>query len=189
MKDSRAFIERLSGLAHLSAELKEELAFSLVAEHYRSHQVIHATGQVETRFWYIAEGLVRTYDFDLSGREQTFAFFRHQDLLFSFEGYWKEKSNHYIEVLETSMLVSLSYEHLHALLTRFPEMQDLVKIFVRQYLHQERYRHHLLTLTAKERYLHLRKSRPELFRHVSVRLLATYLHITRESLSRLMGRD
>jgi hypothetical protein len=43
-------------------------------------------------------------------------------------------------------------------------------------------------LTAEERYLFLLKTRPDLINRISVKDLASYLEMTRETLSRMRGR-
>lgn len=187
--DSVAFLERLASLTALSREFRGEIEDRLVPEVYRPHQIIHAAGQTETRLWYVVKGLVRTYELEQSGKEHTVYFFREQDLLFSYEGFWMQKTSLYIEVLEPSTLVALDYVQVNDWLNRFPEVRELAGIFMQHRYQQDQFRRWLMTQSAGERYRQLRKTDPELFRRVSVRLLATYLNMTRESLSRLMGQD
>lgn len=182
-------LELLFRITPLSLEFKRELPQVLHEENYRVHQIIHAAGQIENRLWFLETGLVRSYYFDATGKEHTLAFYTEMAVIFSYPGYWKEASDYYIEALSQVRLISLSYESLAILRSHHPEVSILTQHFMRRHHAQESYRCRLLTWAAEERYLQFRKSHPEIFRMASLRLIASYLNMTRENLSRLMGRD
>ncbi|WP_198171481.1 Crp/Fnr family transcriptional regulator [Mucilaginibacter aquatilis] len=183
------FIAYLNNLITLPAPLAGKLEQACHEEIYQPHQVIHAAGQPETRLWFLSQGFCRAYYFDHTGKEHTLAFYDAGDLIFSYEGYWQESTDRYLEALDRSVLISLRYTDLHSMLQDYPQAIKLKDIFVRRHEHLERFRKRLMTWSAEERYLQTRKLQPDLFRKTSVRLIATYLNMTRENLSRLMARD
>jgi CRP-like cAMP-binding protein len=184
-----AIIEYLSSVSFLSVALKDELGKLVLREDYKPHQVIHAAGHTENRFWFIEKGFARTYYLDSSGKEHTLSFYPENNIIWSNQGYWNEPTDYYLEVLEPSVTLSVTYKMLHNLNDVYPETTGLVQLLIRQQYHQDLLKSRLLGLTAEERYQQVRKSMPELFRRSSVRLIASYLNMTRENLSRLMGRD
>jgi CRP-like cAMP-binding protein len=184
-----SLIGHLSTITNLSPAFIATLKPLMEVEIYKSHQVIHAAGQVENRFWYLDTGFARTYYFDQSGKEHTLKFFSEKEMLFSFQGFWKESTDYYIEILGPSELISLTYVHLSTLIQNFPETQILNQVFTRHYHHQELFKSRLMTWSAEERYYQFRKTKPDIFKKASIRLIASYLNMTRENLSRLMGRE
>ncbi|MGY3211911.1 Crp/Fnr family transcriptional regulator [Mucilaginibacter sp. HD30] len=179
----------LSALTTLPAPLQEAIEKRVVREVYKPHQIVHAAGHTENRCWYVTSGLARTYYLDQAGKEHTLAFYREGQMIWSVQGFWNEPADYYLEVLEPAVWFALPYRSFNELTATFPQTGSLVQALTRQQYHQELSRNRLLALPAEERYLQLRKTLPELFRRVSVRLLASYLNMTRENLSRLMARD
>lgn len=186
---SAVIIEYLSAFSFLSGALKDELHKLVIREDYKPHQVIHAAGHTENRFWFIEKGFARTYYLEPSGKEHTLLFYPENHIIWSNQGYWNEPTDYYLEVLEPSVILSVTYKALHHLNALYPETTELVQNLIRQQYHQDLLKSRLLGLTAEERYQQVRRSMPELFRRSSVRLIASYLNMTRENLSRLMGRD
>lgn len=184
----QSLIDQLSTLTRLSPAFIEELKSGLEVEYYRPHQIIHAAGQTESRLWYIEIGFARTYYFDQTGKEHTLSFHLEKEIIFSYSGYWKETTDYYFEVLTTTTLISLPYEYLYKL-EQHEATKILMKIFTRQRYYQDLFKSRLMTWAAEERYHQFRKANPDIFKFASIRLIASYLNMTRENLSRLMGRE
>jgi CRP-like cAMP-binding protein len=184
-----SLIGYLSTITNLTPAFIVALKELMEVEIYKSHQILHAAGQVENRLWYIDTGFARSYYFDQSGKEHTLKFFNEKEMLFSFQGFWRESSDYYIEILGPSELISLTYVNLSTLIQNFPETQILIQVFNRRHHHQELFKSRLMTWSAEERYYQFRKTNPDIFKKASIRLIASYLNMTRENLSRLMGRE
>jgi CRP-like cAMP-binding protein len=187
--NTASLINLLSGITKLSPDFTNTLTNFLQEEKYNVHQVIHTSGQLENRLWFIDSGFARTYYFDPGGKEHTLNFFTPNQLIFSYKGYWKEAADYYLEVVIETCLLSLTYESLYHLLDHYQEATFILQFFVRQRYYQDLYRSRLLTWTTEQRYLHFRRASPEIFKIASLRLIASYLNMTRENLSRLMGRE
>jgi CRP-like cAMP-binding protein len=182
------FIDFLAEKASVSDEFKKSLEETVKTENYHARQIIFAAGQVESRLWFLEKGFARSYYFDLAGKEHTTMFYDESDLIFSFNGYWREPSENYLEVLHPSSLISLAYDEMVKLL-QLPETKTLIHYFARQRINQDQFTNRLMGQTAIERYRQYRKAFPGVFRKASVRLIASYLNMTRENLSRLIGRN
>jgi len=90
------------------------------------------------------------------------------------------------ESLEDSVVWSISHRDLNELYSRSSKGMLIGKaisdaMFIRKQFEQIS----LLTLTPRERYLKLISSRPEIFQRTSLKIIASYLGVTAESLSRI----
>jgi CRP-like cAMP-binding protein len=184
-----SLIGYLSAITKLSTAFIGELRSGLDQEQYKPHQIIHAAGQVENRLWYIETGFARSYYFDQSGKEHTLSFYLENEIIFSYKGFWREATDYYLEVLTPTNLISLPYESLYRLMEQHAETRTLIDVFTRQRYYQELFKSRLMTWTAAERYYQFRKANPDIFKLASIRLIASFLNMTRENLSRLMGRE
>lgn len=94
-----------------------------------------------------------------------------------------------IELLEDSIIQSMTWAQLQTLYTDFKEFNYIGRIITQKYYIQSEERAILLrTLTAKERYELLLNSHPDIFQKASLGQIAYYLGISQETLSRVRGR-
>ncbi|PAW95189.1 hypothetical protein CKK33_17455 [Mucilaginibacter sp. MD40] len=179
----------LSNITGLSDTLKEELSEKAGEEKYKAHQIIHAAGQMENRLYFIESGFARNYYYDHHGNEHTVRFWKAGDIVFSHEGYYNVPSYFYTEILEESRLITLNYIILHDLDNRFSEIATVIKAILIKYQHEEYEKQKLIALPAEERFLLFRENNPNIFKKAPSRIIASYLHITRETLTRYIGRN
>ncbi|WP_179412688.1 Crp/Fnr family transcriptional regulator [Mucilaginibacter sp. E4BP6] len=124
----------------------------------------------------------------ITGTSILLDFWETGDIFFSYEGYNGVPSYYYTEILEDSAVITLSYSNLHAIDSKFPEVSILIKNLLLRYQQEEYKRQNLISLSSEERYQLLRTSKPGLFKKVPIRMIASYLNLTRETLTRLMGK-
>jgi CRP-like cAMP-binding protein len=184
-----SIISVLSDITGLSPMFKEELSQKAGEEKYKAHQIIHAAGQMENRLYFIETGFARNYYYDHHGNEHTVKFWKAGDILFSYEGYYNVPSYFYTEILEESNVITLNYAVLHELDDKFPEISLLIKTMLIKYQHEEYEKQKLIALPAEERYLLFRENNPNIFQKAPSRIIASFLHITRETLTRYVGRN
>lgn len=181
-------IAELTKITVLSTDFRAELRVLLSSEVYQPHQIIDAPGKHHHRLWLVESGIVRSYYFDSQGKEITQAFYTATDLIFFWEAYLAQRTDHYLEALQTVKLHTLRYTDLEGLRI-FPEMESLLRYFILQQRRTELFRNRLLLQSAEQRYRQFRLAHPLIFREVPLRLIASYLNMTRENLSRLIGKD
>jgi len=184
-----SLIGHLATMVNISPAFREAIYANLKPEYYKARQIIHSTGQIENRLWFIETGFVRTYYFDHTGKEHTLKFYSDKEIIFSYQGFYQEGTDYYIEVVSPSELFSLTYERFASFIQSFAEARTITQIFLREYHHQEIFKNRLMNLPAEERYYQFRKAHPEIFKKASARVIASYLNMTRENLSRLITRD
>jgi CRP-like cAMP-binding protein len=186
--DTESLISFLAGITPLSEDFKNEVINGIKPEFYKSHQIIQAEGQSENRLWYLRTGSARSYLYDEQGNEHTLKFWNENEIIFSYAGFWTVTAMEYIEILEDSYLDSFSYQNLDLLLSKYPETSVIIKSVVHKYIKKE-YRYLvLLTFSAEERYRELKRSQPAIFKKAPLRMIASYLNISRETLSRIISK-
>jgi len=185
---AESLFDYLSNLTYLSPAFKEELQAGLEEEHYKSRQILHGAGQVENRLWFLKTGLGRSYIYDDSERSHTLRFWNPGNIIFSYAGFLKQPSYEYIELLMESDLVAFSYEKIDKLMNHFSEIKSLAGHLNRIYQQNEHKRNYLHSLNTEERYRLFRLDNGIIFKNVPLGIIASYLHMSRENLSRIISK-
>ncbi|MBC8042416.1 MAG: Crp/Fnr family transcriptional regulator [Rhizobacter sp.] len=98
-------------------------------------------------------------------------------------------TNRTIEAVEPSMVVLMSYGQLQYLYRTVPALESFARAILEKALVDNQNRlASFLCDSPEERYLRLLKESPEVLRRVPQRLIASYLGITPEALSRIRNR-
>lgn len=188
MMGTERLLQKLSAMVSLSGQFQDTLSRYVRAEQYKAHQVLYATGQMDTRIAYIETGLARNYYFDSDGKEHTTRFWDEGQIIFSHEGFRIKPSIEYLEFLEAATLLTLTYTQLFEVLSHLEETGPIVNLIDQEFRETDMMRNRLLTMPAEDRYKQYRHLNPQIFRRVPLRFIASYLNLTREGLSRIMSR-
>jgi CRP/FNR family transcriptional regulator, anaerobic regulatory protein len=186
--DTEHIIKYLASITDLSIAFVQEIEVNLREEHYKSQQIIQGMGQPQTHLWYVQSGIARSYIYDDQGLEHTLRFWQANEVIFSYVGYWNQPSQEYIEILGDSILFSYTYQNLESLRLRHHEMTTIIRSIIGRYHQQENQRNRFHTLSTDERYLRFRNEHPSIFKNVPLRMIASYLQMSRENLSRIISK-
>lgn len=136
---------------------------------------------------YVVKGLIKSYFIDESGAEVV--------LTFASEDWWVSDVSSFceqtpgrmnIETLEDCVLLQLTPQTKETLLQQVPVMERVFRLLLQR--HVSSYQNRLyanLAIPATERYLHFAEKNPGLLQRVPQHLIASYLGITPEFLSRI----
>jgi len=182
-------IDYLAGITDLSPGFTVDLLACLNRERYKAHQIIQSVDQTQMRFWYLFTGLARSYIFGDQEQEHTLMFWHPGEVIFSYAGFLKEPSTEYIELLTDSELYSCTYAQLQELMNKHREAIKIAGEINRRFLEKDHKRNQLHALKTKVRYQLFRKEHPEVFAQVPQLIIASYLHMTRENLSRIISGE
>ncbi|MBL6447812.1 Crp/Fnr family transcriptional regulator [Fulvivirga sp. 29W222] len=153
---------------------------------FKKHQYLVQIGQpVPSEFW-IVKGLVKSFAVDSDGKEHI--------LQFGMEDYWVSDYNAYqnkvsatlhVDCIENSEFFSISIDDKEKLCREIKAMANFSRLktthgFIAL---QQRVMSHLIS-SAEERYNSLLSNQPGLVQRVPKKLLASYLGVSRETLSR-----
>ncbi|MVT40081.1 cyclic nucleotide-binding domain-containing protein [Chitinophaga oryziterrae] len=156
----------------------------------KKNDLLLTEGAVADKLFFISKGCLRLYynneDRSISTRFMAFE----QTFLTSIVSFIsREPSPEYIQAVEASELLVISYQDFEKLREKFPAW-DKMYIYILEYgltgINSKL--SSLLTQNASERYRNLLKNNPELIQRLSNVNLAAYLNISPETLSRLKSQ-
>jgi CRP-like cAMP-binding protein len=153
----------------------------------RKKQFLLQEGDICYRLAFVEKGSLYSYSTDGKGIQHV--------IQFAFDGWWiadlysyltGEKSLYSIEALENCELLILDQEDEKELIRQFPRYEVYTKILYQNaYVALQRRLEATLGLSAEEKYSQLMDNYPSLSERVPQHLLASYLGITPETLSRI----
>jgi len=152
----------------------------------KKHQFLLQKGDTVSKEYWIIKGLLKTYALDESGKEHI--------LQFAMENYWTSDyfafqyqvpGNLYIDCIEDSEFFCLALEDRETICKKVPALANFFRVKSNiGYIALQQRIMSLLTETAETRYNNIIKKLPKLIQRVPKKLLASYLGVTRETLSR-----
>ncbi|GAB3655713.1 Crp/Fnr family transcriptional regulator [Echinicola sediminis] len=180
----KSHIEEIS---QLSDEEWEFIAPHFHLRRLKKHHFLVQQGQkVDNEFW-IVKGLVKSYAIDDKGKEHI--------LQFGMENYWvsdyfayqfQKEATINVDCLEDSTFFSLAFLDREKICAEVPAMANFFRTKSNLgYINLQQRILSLLTQSAEERYSEILKKLPHLIQRVPKRLLASFLGVSRETLSRL----
>lgn len=174
----------------LSEEEIEICKTLFIPKKLRKRQYLLQEGDVCKYTAFVEKGLLRTYTVDEKGNEHI--------LQFSMEGWWiadlysfltQEPSPYHIEALEDCELLLITQPSWEILLKKVPALERFFRILIQNNLiATQRRLMGAMSETAEEKYLKLIKNSPSSLQRVPQHMIAAYLGITRETLSRIRSQ-
>jgi CRP-like cAMP-binding protein len=183
------FFETISRLVVLSEESKQALAACLQPIELPKGYMLVKEDTVCNYIYYIEKGLTRTFYYkkgkditDWISTEKTFAL-----SIISFISRRPDRRG--IELLEDSLFRAIHYNDLEKLYQSYHSIERLGRLLISQGLIQVQQRFDELHFTpAQERYKTLLQSHPAILQRVPLAMIASYLGITPETLSRMRAQ-
>jgi len=165
--------------------------FEYILSHFttkrlKKNQFLIQEGDIVTNDYFVVSGLLKAYHVDKEGKEYIMQFAVEDWWVTDYQAYFNQtNSTLNIDCVEPSELLGISFQNREKLCA------DLHKIehFFRKksnagYVALQRRILSLLNSDAKERYEQLLNQYPKLFQRVPKTLIASYLGVSRETLSR-----
>ncbi|SEC25483.1 cAMP-binding domain of CRP or a regulatory subunit of cAMP-dependent protein kinases [Tenacibaculum sp. MAR_2009_124] len=153
----------------------------------RKHQYIVQKGEVVSKEFWIIKGCLKSYFVDDSGKEHILQFGMENWWITDYESFvTQQRSKTYIDCIEDSELLYISFENREKLTSQMHKMERFwaKKSKFGRIALQNRVLS-LLRNSTKERYELLLEQYPKLFQRVPKKMIAAYLGVSRETLSRL----
>ncbi|MGM9475252.1 Crp/Fnr family transcriptional regulator [Pedobacter sp. GSP4] len=180
-------LETLSFIAPLPAPLQQRVNQEVVTESFNRKHLLLRPGETARRLYFIRSGFLRAYFIDENGKECNTWFMGKGDLMISVYSFFTQKPAYeYIEVLQDCKLQSISWQQLNAYYADFPQGNLLGRIVTQKYyIMSEERAIFLRTQTPTLRYEKLLEQHPDIEQQTSQTNIASYLGISRETLSRI----
>lgn len=172
----------------MSKNLKEYLDDTLHYRELEKGQTLIRPGQVPTHAWFIQTGAARAYVFDdRKGEPITTWFWSPGDFMMALDSFCRQfPTSFYIELLENSTLLSLTYEQLEQTAEQFPSFRHVERAIMEECLHRLYGHYHARAhLPVKARFEKLMHEQPWLFHVASIKDIASFLGMYPDTLSRL----
>lgn len=188
--DLDMLLQILTMIAPLSGALRKRFEDFIITKAYKKKQLLLREGETSRRIYFIASGSARAYHLDREGREHTTWFMNKYDLMISvYSFYTQQPAAEYIELLEDSTLLSMTWDQLQIIYAEFPEYNFHGRLVTEKYYIMAEERAILLrNKQPAERYRLLLQKQPDIIRHASLGQIASFLGITLETLSRIRAR-
>lgn len=137
--------------------------------------------------FFVDDGLLRQYSIDDKGKEHTISFAPENWFVSDRESaYFNQSSAYFIQALENSKVVMIDENFIHMLSEKIPSFTDFNNKLLHNHIrHLQNRVNMLLSASAEERYLQFIDMYPDILLRVPQTMVASYLGITPESLSRV----
>ncbi|WP_241461433.1 Crp/Fnr family transcriptional regulator [Aquimarina macrocephali] len=141
-------------------------------------QILQRAGEINTKIYIVKSGLLRSYVIDKKGKEHIFMF-ASENWIMTDNTSVNQPCKLFIDVIEDSEVYILEKGkedkiELQKILNRLETLQNRVIM--------------MMSSTALERYEHFVKTYPKIIQRVPQRMIASYLGITPEALSKVKGK-
>ena len=175
--------------------MQEELALLLsygVPVQFGKKDFLIRQGERSVKVYFLKKGVIRHFVVTPDGREKTIRLSRENDLFYSsiVSYYNNEPSYIYCQCLTDCELLSWDRNELEDLFARHRQLADLRnQQHIQFILEKHRKEITLLTKNAAERFREFCRENLELFNRIPHHIIASYLDITPETLSRLRRKN
>lgn len=165
----------------------EEISGCFKSKSVKKNNILLREGDVCKEFYFVVSGCIRIFFIDKNGHEKTRYVMLENHIGTALTSFISQKPTiEFIEALDDTELLAISHSDFYRLNKEINNWQFFYqRILEMAYSFQNRKIEQLVTLTAKQRYECVFKENPLLIQRLSNKVLASYLDIREETLSRL----
>ncbi|MDO6743203.1 Crp/Fnr family transcriptional regulator [Tenacibaculum soleae] len=175
---------------NLTSDEEALLLSKIVRRKYLKDQYIVQQGDICKTECFILSGCTKTFYVDDEGQEHI--------VMFAIEDWWtsdmgsfitQTPADYNIQCIENTELFQISYDIIEELYIEIPKLERFFrKIIERALVASQKRIVSNFSLTAKERYLLFKKTYPKIEQRVPQYMIASYLGITKEFLSKIKSQ-
>lgn len=183
-------LDNLGKYISLSVEEENNLRSKVKYRKYLKNQYLVQAGDVCRYTSYVISGCTKTFFIDDEGQEHI--------VMFSAEDWWSSDiasfitqtpADFNIQSIENTEVIQFSYENMEQLYTEIPKLERYFrKIIERAFVASQKRIIRNFSMTAKDRYLIFKESYPNLEQRIPQYMIASYLGITKEFLSKIKSQ-
>ena len=151
--------------------------------------ILHREGDVSPSSYKVVKGLLRSYTIDEKGKEHIFMFAPEGWFIGDIESHAFDKpTDLYIDALEDSEVIVSNFKNEQFKSSSQEELVQNVELLSRRLGVLQRRVLMLMGTPAIKRYDHFIETYPKLLQRIPQRMIASYLGITPEALSKIRGQ-
>ena len=181
------FITHLTNRVDLTPEQIEEIKNFVTVKKFSRGEMIIQAGDYSPDYYFIEKGVLRSYTIDENGKEHIIQFGTENWIISDRNSsLCKKEAKFYIQAIEDSNIVILNEELSELIQKMNPKYIETQLMLLQNHVrHMQDRINSLLGATAKTRYLDFIRLYPNIMARVPQWMIASYLGITPESLSRV----
>ncbi|MCW9708955.1 Crp/Fnr family transcriptional regulator [Fodinibius salsisoli] len=181
------FKRYLKGHAGVTEEQSERLAKDIYKRSLEANELLLSKGEICKNFFYVEKGLLRFYSIDSAGKEHILEFAPEKWLVVDRASfYFDEPSEFYIDAIEETTVTVLDEEFINIASEISPQFRKYNERILQNHIrHLQKRIGQLIGTSAKERYLDFIEQYKDVTARVPQWMIASFLGITPESLSRI----
>jgi CRP-like cAMP-binding protein len=155
---------------------------------FKKGEILQTGGEKNPVGYFVKKGLLRSYTIDEKGKEHIIIFASEGWLIADAESEGFELPNQvYIDCIENSEVLIFNKDHFNINDLTNEQLEENFRLMERRIAALQRRVVMLMSSSAKDRYNKFLKSHPELPNRVPQRMIASYLGITPQALSKIRG--
>ena len=184
----------------LAAYLKKNIDFDeedlkIILSYFKNvkknkNEILLAHGKVSEFSYFVKKGCLRIYFINDEGKDSTrYIAFENQFATALVSFITKEPAEETIQAIENSELLCISHNDFRHLIKIVPKWKDFYTIYLEKaYVNNSKRLMSFTTLSAAERYDQLFKINPNIVKRLPNKIVASYINISNETLSRLKSK-
>lgn len=160
---------------------------TLTTKKFKKGEIVLRAGDLKSDMYFVNSGLLRSFSIDEKGKEHIIQFAPENWMISDRDSsIFNEPSSFFIEAIEDTQVVVVKTDFFHSIQPIVPDILKLNNLMLHNAIRFMQKRiNMLLSASAEERYLDFIKLYPNLILRVPQWMVASYLGITPESLSRV----
>jgi CRP-like cAMP-binding protein len=173
----------------LSQEIEQQLEKMLLPVPVPKYTILVKEGDPCDYIYFILEGAFRSYR-EMDGKDITTWISTENEFITAISAYFqKVPALKNVEALEDSFLLAIHRDDLQVLIRKYPEMNNVLRIFYEEYYLAAEERAYVARIRdAEGKYKRLLETYPDLIKRLPLKYIASYLGMTLETLSRIRSR-
>jgi CRP-like cAMP-binding protein len=184
----KSFIDHFATNQQLTDKTKSEICSHLSILNLDKKHILIKQNQRHDFAYFVIKGAVRSY-YLKDGIEVNTWFALENDMVGSLHNFRNNPSRETIELIENSTLISINLKQIKPLMFSNIQIANFINAIIEDYaLFLEDKIYFSKMMSSIDRYLILLDKEPQLFQRVPLTYIASYLGISRETLSRLRAK-
>lgn len=170
----------------LDTDTINQIRQKVVTKTYKSKEIIVQTDILSKNLYFVESGLARVF-YSSEEKDVTFYFMKENDFYVSVESVYQNLTSKCgIESIGETIVSHINFDFANQILGNNVQFASMKEALFVDYIIKTNERLHFAKFTTpKDRFVYLMNTQPELFNQVTVGYIASYLGMSRETLSRL----
>lgn len=168
-------------------EKAEQIAAHFQLCTLKRHEYVLQEGNIGKEAFFLETGYLRAFVNDPDGNDVTISIFTPNSFVNNLVSFFRrEPSQENIQAVTDCVVWAISYDTLQTLFHGMPEFREFGRMML--IMNNLALKDRIVSMirnTAEERYAALLHSKPDVFQHVPLKMIASFLGITDTSLSRI----